>query len=288
MIREKGENRDSNPEEIVEGDESQESIDAILGDALGEIGESEDMAKIEEEEYAEKKEREIIERGIQEEESRFESVSKCAFAEGAATFSGLKTGEDLARLNKTEDRKEVRDEHRRYIEQLEEDLRGGGYTARELPSNILMGREDLWLDFGACTHRIEGRLTRDSYFDGVRATRDALDKRVASWAKKNEGERWFDIRKKTEIAATQRHLEGFGTAALDFGKDPDTAARAFIEGGLMDNPEIVKKLADKMTELYKSGDEETKRRVVAAKKRVMDWLRTKNEGGAVETDAGEE
>ena len=263
-------------EEMMVRAETRASGLDILKGALGEIESQEDMRQIEDEAYAEEEKRERYEETKQKEQEVYEQTLERCYGEGAATYMAFKTAEEFRRLSKERrldhaTTEQVIQESLKYLELLGYE---NDYHFKQYIDNAGFNARGVYLLFGPFTHKMESDFNKEGYFEEMKKVSQILDR---IWEKRGEELMVNEIsalREKRERQAIVRHLEGFGTTALEHG-DVDTAVDAFIEGDLVGNPEIAEKVAEKIKEMIQSKEPEVRAKALAAKKSLDKFFERK-------------
>lgn len=264
-------------EEIEEAASERESGEDILKGALEEVESEEEIKKAEDEAYREKEERERYEKMKQEEEEYYEQTLERSEKEGMATFVAMDTAEKMRQLYEEMplDREEKAEQ---LIEEAQKYAKEHGYEREHDFKDYLdaayWARSGTYLEFGPFTLQVEGPFTKKEY---LKTMEEAFPLHEEIWEKRKKelGENEIlALREKRDREALIKHLEGFGTTALEYG-DIETAVNAFIIGGLVENPEIAKKVAEKMKEMINSEKPEVRAKALKAKESLEKYFEEK-------------
>lgn len=263
-------------EELKTGKEL-ESGEEILKGALQSIESEEEIRKAEDEAYAEKEKRERQEELKQQEQEDYERTMERSHNEGMATYVAMDTAEKIRQLYR-ESQPERREKMMKLNEEAREYVKEHGYE-RDYDFNQYLdaaqfGTRGTFLRFGPFTVQVEGPFNKEEY---LKTMEEAFPIHERIWEKRKEELKKDEIlalREKKHRQALVRHLEGFGTTALEHG-DIKTAVNAFIRGELVEDPEIAKKIAEKMKEMIGSEEPEVRAKALKAKESLEQYFEGK-------------
>jgi len=280
--------QEEHPEKSTGEKAESASGDDILRGVLEKTEQAIEMDKIQEEAIKENERRKALEYAKAEAQERYEDTSKRAYVEGLIVYTAMEAAREWRRLihehhSSPEEFKRVEQEALNYLKTHYEEDPVLGYHKlerkfKESFDGAIFGGYGKHLEFGPYTFTVKDSFSKEGYFKAMDELKEVLDKNWQAKAEKVEQDELTALNKKTEYRAFERHLEGFGRAALDHN-DLVTAVEAFIKAGMIENPEIARSVSQKIEEMLASGKEEEKVQVVEAREKIQDYLESKKEQG---------